>query len=157
MAWRDLAHLLLVGGATRMPMIANMVETLTGLKPVANIHADEAVARGAVLYAEQLLAAREGRASAVRFDITELTSHSLGVEWRDPGNGRAENVVLIPRGTELPCGTTSKVVTQTDDQTSIELNIARRRKPRRRRMLADRAASKSADCRTSCRQHGRST
>ena len=30
--------------------------------------------------------------------ITDLTLHSLGLEWNDPQSGRVENVVLIARG-----------------------------------------------------------
>ncbi len=123
MAWKDLAHLLLVGGATRMPMISGMIESVTGLKPAMNMHADEAVARGAALYAEQLLAAREGRAAAVKMNIVNMTAHKLGVEWREPGADHAENVALIPRGAELPCGTNSKVLTDEDDQTAVEVQL----------------------------------
>jgi molecular chaperone DnaK len=123
MAWRDLQCLLLVGGATRMPMIASMVETLTGLKAVTSIHADEAVARGAVLYAELLLAAREGRTPAAPIEITDMTAHSLGIAWHEAKDGRSDNVVLIPRGTELPSGTSSKVSTDHDNQTAVEVQL----------------------------------
>jgi molecular chaperone DnaK len=123
LAWRDLAHLLLVGGATRMPMIAAMLERVTSLKAAPNMHADEAVARGAALYAEQLLAAREGRQVAMHVEITDMTAHSLGMEWRAPGTDRAENVALIPRGTELPCGTSSKTATEVNDQQSLDVHL----------------------------------
>jgi len=123
MAWRDLAHVLLVGGATRMPMISTMLESLTGLKP-ANLHADEAVARGAALYAEQLLAAREGRKGAQPLEFVQMTAHGLGIEWSDAsGTARAENVALVPRGAELPCGTASKLATQSANQTLIETDL----------------------------------
>jgi molecular chaperone DnaK len=123
LAWKDLSHLLLVGGATRMPMIAKMIESVTGLKPAANMHADEAVARGAALYAEQLLAARQGGESATRIDITDMTAHSMGIQWKEPGTDRFENVVLIPRGAEMPCGTSSKLATDVDDQSTIEVQL----------------------------------
>ncbi|MEX2112574.1 MAG: Hsp70 family protein [Pirellulales bacterium] len=123
MAWRDLSHLLLVGGATRMPMIAGMIESVTGLKAATTMHADEAVARGAVLYAEQLLAAREGRALAATMNITDMTAYNVGMEWREHGADHAENVVLIPRGAELPRGTTSNLLTDVDDQTSAEVQL----------------------------------
>jgi molecular chaperone DnaK len=122
-AWRDLTQLLLIGGATRMPAIKKMLETHTGMTAAPNLHGDEAVARGAALYAEHLLAAREGRAPKVQVEINDLTSQSLGLEWTDPENDHAENVVLIQRGTELPCATTSKVTTQVDDQRSIAVQL----------------------------------
>jgi molecular chaperone DnaK len=123
LVWRDLAHLLLVGGGPRMPMVAAMLETLTGMKPVANLHSDEAVARGAALLADSLLAARDGRKAKVRLEITDLTPHSLGIEWVDPQTQRAENVAIIVRGTQLPCGTASTITTTVDDQTSIVVQL----------------------------------
>ncbi|MGD9720799.1 MAG: Hsp70 family protein [Pirellulales bacterium] len=123
LAWRDLSHLLLVGGATRMPMITSMVESVTGMKAAANMHADEAVARGAALFAEQLLAAREGRQPATQVKIIDLTAHNIGMEWREAGAEHAENVPLIPRGAELPCGTTSRVATDVDDQSTVEVQL----------------------------------
>ncbi len=102
MAWRDVAHLALVGGATRMPAIEARLEQLTGLKPAPGIHQDEAVARGAALYAEHLLAVREKRASKLQLSITDLTVHSLGLQWNDEQTGREENVVLICAAASSP-------------------------------------------------------
>ncbi len=123
MAWPDLAHLLLMGGATRMPMIGKMLEALTGLKPVANLQPDEAVARGAALRAECLLAAREGRAASTQVEIVDLTSFSLGIEWADRQTGRTENVVIIQRGTQLPCSTSAKIATTDDDQRTLTVQL----------------------------------
>jgi len=119
LAWRDLAHVLVIGGATRMPAVGKMLESLTGLKPAPNIHPEEAVARGAALYAEYLLAARDGRSAKIDLEITDMTGRSLGVEWIDQASGRAENAVIIQRGTELPCAAISKIATTVDAQTSI--------------------------------------
>jgi molecular chaperone DnaK (HSP70) len=123
MAWPDVAHLLLMGGATRMPMIGKMLEALTGLKPMANLQPDEAVARGAALRAECLLASREGRASIAQVEIVDLTSYSLGIEWSDRQTGRTENVVIISRGTQLPCATSAKIATTDDDQRTLAVQL----------------------------------
>ncbi|MEX0677901.1 MAG: Hsp70 family protein [Pirellulales bacterium] len=123
MAWRDVSGLLLVGAATRMPIVAKRLEELTGLVPAAAVHADEAVARGAALYAECLLAAREGRQTDLHVAITDLTVHSLGLEWNDPRTGRVENVVLIARGSELPCGTVAAATTDTAGQSSLVIQL----------------------------------
>lgn len=50
-AWRDVGHVLLVGGATRMPMVAALLRKLSGLEPEPGLNPDEAVARGAAIYA----------------------------------------------------------------------------------------------------------
>ncbi len=123
MAWRDLANLLLVGGATRMPAVAARLKELTNLDPAPGLHADEAVGRGAGLYAECLLAAREGRPASMRLSITDMTIHNLGLEWSDPQSGRLENVVLISRGSELPCGTVAKATTDVEDQPAIVVRL----------------------------------
>ena len=122
-AWRDISQLLLVGGASRMPMIGKMLESLTGLKPSTSIHPDEAVARGAALAAECALAARERRKPNVPLEIVDLTTHSLGLEWGDAQTGRTENVVIIRRGTELPCATVAKVATTSDDQRVVTVQL----------------------------------
>jgi molecular chaperone DnaK len=119
--WRDMGGLLIVGGATRMPAIAARLKTLSGFDPATGVHPDEAVARGAAIFAEHLLAKRDGRRSPLEFSLVDITVHNLGLEWRDEQSGRIENVVLIARGSELPCGTVSKVVTDREDQDAIEL------------------------------------
>jgi molecular chaperone DnaK (HSP70) len=120
---RDLAHLILVGGASRMPMIVKMLETLTDLKPATSVHPDEAVARGAALYAANLIDTRTGRTPRIALELTNLTAHNVGMEWTDPESGRVENVVLIARGTELPCGMITQVTTTEDGQTAFEFQL----------------------------------
>jgi hypothetical protein len=87
------------------------------------VHPEEAAARGAAVYAERLLATRDRRASNLEIELTDLTARSLGVEWIDPVNAQAENVVLIPRGTELPCGTVSRAMTSIDGETSVTVQL----------------------------------
>ncbi len=123
MAWRDVAHLLLVGGGTRMPAVAERLAKLSSLEPAAGVHADEAVARGAALYAASLLALRQRETKTTQIALVGMTTHSLGLEWNDPQSKRLENVVLIPRGTELPCGTVAKVVTDVEDQSEITVHL----------------------------------
>ena len=47
----DLDKVILVGGATRMPAVVELVENFTGKKPYKNINPDEAVAIGAAIQA----------------------------------------------------------------------------------------------------------
>ncbi|HEX3727113.1 MAG TPA: Hsp70 family protein, partial [Pirellulales bacterium] len=121
LAWRDLTHLLLVGGASRMPMIGQMLEKLSYMQGAPTIHPDEAVARGAALYGGQLLARQRGGRTAL--EIVDSSARSLGLEWHDPESQKTENVVLIPRGTEMPSATTSKLHTQVDDQQSLTVQL----------------------------------
>ena len=95
---------------------------------------DEAVARGAALAAESALAARERRKPAVPLEIVDLTTHSLGIEWQDAQTSRTENVVIIRRGTELPCATVAKLATTSDDQRVVSV------------MLLEGESRNAADC-----------
>lgn len=49
MAWQDVTDVLLVGGSTRMPQVAEMLRTATGKEPLRVVNPDEAVALGAAM------------------------------------------------------------------------------------------------------------
>jgi molecular chaperone DnaK len=121
--WKDVSRLLLVGGSTRMPMVANMLRRLSGLEPDHTVNPDEAVARGAALYAAYLMhkEAHGGRHEALT--ITDVNSHSLGVEGIHPETLRKTNVVLIPRNTPLPAKVMQRFATKTESQQSIVIQI----------------------------------
>ncbi len=123
MEWKDITRLLLVGGSTRMPMVVAMLRNLSGLEPDHTVHPDEAVARGAALYAAFLLAKESGDKDRASFAITNVNSHSLGVEGIDPETLRKRNVVLIPRNTPLPATCTERFTTRRENQRSIALQV----------------------------------
>ena len=56
--WTELDRVLLVGGSTRMPMVREMLQQLSGKEPDGSVAADEAVAHGAALHAGLVLAER---------------------------------------------------------------------------------------------------
>jgi molecular chaperone DnaK len=100
---------LLVGGSTRMPMVAAMLERVTGVRADRSVHPDEAVALGAALEADRIVR-RRGKGAPpsdhhVRrpMELIDVTSHSLGVVARSPVTGKQENVIVIPRNTGVPC------------------------------------------------------
>ncbi len=121
--WTDVSHVLLVGGSTRMPMVAQMLEKLSGRKPQHQVHPDEAVARGAAIFAGYLLASRDERLPGAKFKVTDVNSHSLGIEGLDQRTGRKENVILIPRNTALPFQVTEKFVTKSPGQQSVVVQV----------------------------------
>ncbi|RMF32970.1 MAG: molecular chaperone DnaK, partial [Chloroflexi bacterium] len=89
---RDIDEVILVGGATRMPMIQDLVRELTGGKePHKGVNPDEVVAVGAAIQAGVL--AGEVR-DVLLLDVTPL---SLGVETLG-----GVMTVLIPRNTTIP-------------------------------------------------------
>ena len=121
MKWKDVSRLLLVGGSTRMPMVSDMLRKMSGIEPDHTVNPDEAVARGAALYASYLLAKEGGKTHD--FSITNVNSHRLGVEGIDQQTMRKTNVVLIPRNTPLPSKLTERFVTKLENQRSIALKV----------------------------------
>lgn len=121
LSWKDIDHVLMVGGATRMPMIGQMLLELTGRAPEAAVSADEAVAHGAALRAGVLLAEREGQPPGLR--ITNVNSHSLGVLGIEPMTRRQRNAILIPRNTPLPVTAKRVFKTQKANQRSVLVQI----------------------------------
>ncbi len=125
--WKDVQRVLLVGGSTRMPMVARMLQELTGIQPDRTVNPDEAVARGAALYADHLLAERGGATLAGEprstFHVTNVNAHSLGVEGIETETLRKKNIVLIPRNTPLPARHTERFATKQDGQRSILIKV----------------------------------
>jgi molecular chaperone DnaK len=119
--WSDVSRLLLVGGATRMPMVTKMLTEMTGIQPDHTVNPDEAVARGAALYSAYLLAGQSEAGPGFR--VTNVNAHSLGVEGIDPETYRKKNVVLIARNTQLPARFTEKFTTKSDNQRSIVIQV----------------------------------
>lgn len=88
----DLDQVILVGGATRMPLVRNLVAEVFGREPNTSQHPDEAVALGATIQAGIL----DG--SLRQILLLDVTPLSLGIETF----GGLMNV-LIPRNTTIPC------------------------------------------------------
>ncbi len=120
--WKNVQRVLLVGGSTRMPMVARMLQGLSGIQPDRSVNPDEAVARGAALYAGHLLAKRAATPRST-FQVTNVNAHSLGVEGIDTDTLRKKNVVLIARNTPLPARCTERFATKSEGQRSIVIKV----------------------------------
>lgn len=121
--WPDISRILLVGGATRMPMVVRLLYDLSGLTPDRTVNPDEAVARGAAIYANYLLAKQDDDRSEPDFEVTNVNSHSLGVEGIEPETMRKTNVVLIRRNMPLPAKFTETFTTKRAGQQSIVVQV----------------------------------
>ena len=105
-----------------MPMVPTMLEELSGISADRSINPDEAVARGAALFAAYQLSKQAG-AEKTAFQITDVCAHSLGIQGIDQGSLRRENVIVIPRNTSLPTRVMRPFVTQIPGQQSIIVQV----------------------------------
>jgi molecular chaperone DnaK len=103
-----------------MPMVARMLERQSGITPDRSVNPDEAVARGAALYAHYLLTDEGGQG---KLKIVSVNAHSLGIEGTNVQTGRREHAILIPRNTPLPAHCTRRCVTAAPGQRSVVVNV----------------------------------
>jgi molecular chaperone DnaK len=123
--WGQIDRVLLVGGATRMPMVINMLKEMSGKDPERSLSPDEAVAHGAALYADMMITqgqSAEGDGDA-KFSVTNINSHSLGILGIDTETGRKKNKVLIPKNTPLPKEIVKKFKTFKANQRSVGITV----------------------------------
>jgi molecular chaperone HscC len=119
-----LTEILLVGGATRMPMIRNLVTRLFGRFPSTEIHPDEAVALGAAVQGG--LKARDAALKEVV--LTDVCPYSLGVEvaQETPTLRTIQTgffAPIIERNTVVPVSRVERFTTVHDRQTEVEMGI----------------------------------
>ncbi|MGO9875837.1 MAG: molecular chaperone DnaK [Acidimicrobiia bacterium] len=105
-------HVILVGGSTRMPAVADLVHELTGKEAHKGVNPDEAVAAGASIQAGVL---KGDVKDILLLDVTPL---SLGIETKGQIMTK-----LIERNSTIPVRRSETFTTADDNQPSVEIKV----------------------------------
>ena len=108
----EVDEVVLVGGATRMPMVQDLVRSMTGKEPHKGVNPDEVVAVGAAIQAGVLAGDVK---DVLLLDVTPL---SLGVETLGE-----VMTALIERNTTIPIKKTEVFSTAADGQTAVDIHV----------------------------------
>ncbi len=108
----DMDEVVLVGGATRTPLIRRTVQEFFDRKPHIELNPDEVVALGAAVQANIL---DQGVRNMLLLDVTPL---SLGIETY--GGAVAK---IIPRNSTIPASAQELYTTGVDNQTGIDIHV----------------------------------
>ncbi|HEY2704953.1 MAG TPA: molecular chaperone DnaK [Candidatus Dormibacteraeota bacterium] len=115
---KDLDEVILVGGATRMPVIQNLVKELTGKEPHRGVNPDEVVAIGAAIQAGVLTGDVK--------DVLLLDVIPLSLGLMTEGGVMTK---IIERNTTIPTSKTQSFSTAADNQTSVEIVVLQGERP----------------------------
>ena len=110
----DVQGVVLVGGATRMPMIRSAVERAMGKAPLTDLDPDQVVALGAAIQAHALA----GNAGADDVLLLDVIALSLGVETM---GGLVEHI--LPRNSTIPQARSQDFTTFRDGQTAMAIHV----------------------------------
>jgi molecular chaperone DnaK len=115
---KDLDEVILVGGSTRMPVIQELVKSLTGKEPHRGVNPDEVVAIGAAIQGGVL---KGDVKDVLLLDVTPL---SLGIMTEGEVNTK-----LIERNTTIPTSKSQVFSTASDNQNSVEVVVLQGERP----------------------------
>ena len=114
----DINMVLLVGGSTRIPAVADKVRQLMGKEPSRNLNPDECVALGAAVQGGKLGNQLQAGSTASEIILMDVTPMSLSIETM---GGIASR--LIERNTTIPTRHSQIFTTAGNFQTSVDIKV----------------------------------
>jgi molecular chaperone HscC len=124
----SLSEIVLVGGASRMPIVRQVVTRLFGRLPLRTINPDETIARGAAIQA----ALKARHAALEEVVLTDVMPYSLGIVVSEEIDGRQYHnrfSPIIERNTPVPVSRVQAYSTVQDGQTHITIDIRQGESP----------------------------
>ena len=123
LTWSDVDGVILVGGSTRMKMVKEYVQQMTGKPPLSGVHPDEAVAIGAAIQASveeaskgrRIMGMLEAEAPTLQLEdipgaklINDVIAHSLGMISVSADGQRFINDIMIRKNTPIKQASVTK-------------------------------------------------
>mgnify|MGYP002626000114 CR=1 FL=1 len=115
----QLDQIILVGGSTRMPMVAKDITAFLGKAPKQAVDPDYAVAMGAAIQAGLISDQINPEEGLV---MTDVCPYTLGIRTADDGKGNAMSVI-IPRNTTIPVTRRETYCTARDRQRAAMIEV----------------------------------
>ena len=126
----DLSEVVMVGGASRMPVFTRLVARMLGRLPLRHVHPDQAIALGACVAAGMKM--RDQALEEVV--MTDVCPYTLGIATaREDGHGRISNghfTPIIERNATVPVSRSEQFSAMHDGQREIKLEIFQGESPR---------------------------
>lgn len=117
---KEINEVILVGGSTRIPAVANVAKVEFDKEPSRNVNPDEAVSLGASIQGA-VLNEEKGVGDIVLLDVTPLT---LGIETMG-----GVMTKLIDANTTIPCKKSEVFSTAADNQTEVTIHVLQGERP----------------------------
>jgi len=119
----EVQRVVLVGGSTRTPMIARLLEQRLNQPAHKEVHPDLCVALGAAVQAAIIAGESVGAV------LVDITPHTLGIKCLDFGGGFMSSpnefkfAPIVPRNTPLPTSRSEAFCTVSDNQPSVDIEV----------------------------------
>jgi molecular chaperone DnaK len=133
LGWAHVNAVLVTGGASRMPMIRQMLQRVSGTTLNQTLSPDQSISNGAAYYAGMLASgggfsrksflSKEATARLSKFKQQSVNARALGILVKDKETGDRIPHYLIPANTPLPCAFRQSFGTVSEDQRRVHLHI----------------------------------